>query len=223
MLITCPNCQASFEFPQDKMRPQGRKVACGACSHQWKIYPQDENIAQQAVAEQPQSLGEPKASTLQSLQHQLMNMQAAEGVSLANALPDGAAVKTVIPPPPTNGAPANQAPANQAQANQTFANQAPAPPNQVPPNQASSNQASSSGQNPIEGNSQVDSDDIFGVADDAPPPANMDFDLPDQHGNTGESNNIDATANFDVPSSDFDDPAGFDQPNPQQAEANQTA
>ncbi|MFK7866774.1 MAG: hypothetical protein AB8B77_04970, partial [Alphaproteobacteria bacterium] len=46
---------------------------------------------------------------------------------------------------------------------------------------------------------------------------------PDQHGNTGESNNIDATANFDVPSSDFDDPAGFDQPNPQQAEANQTA
>ncbi len=35
MRITCPNCEASYEAPDEAIGAGGRRVECSACSHQW--------------------------------------------------------------------------------------------------------------------------------------------------------------------------------------------
>lgn len=35
MILSCPECQTRFAVPDDKLRPDGRKVKCGKCAHVW--------------------------------------------------------------------------------------------------------------------------------------------------------------------------------------------
>jgi predicted Zn finger-like uncharacterized protein len=35
MILTCPECTTRFMVPDDALRPAGRTVKCGKCSHRW--------------------------------------------------------------------------------------------------------------------------------------------------------------------------------------------
>lgn len=59
MQIECPNCNARYLAPDDKIGPNGRKVRCARCSHVWRCPPPPApaaagSEAPQAAAPQPE-------------------------------------------------------------------------------------------------------------------------------------------------------------------------
>lgn len=42
MKVSCPECFAGFDVPQDVLGPRGRRVRCGACGHIWLQEPVSE-------------------------------------------------------------------------------------------------------------------------------------------------------------------------------------
>lgn len=38
MIISCPQCETSYNIPEDSLRPDGRKVRCSSCSHRWQVH-----------------------------------------------------------------------------------------------------------------------------------------------------------------------------------------
>jgi len=45
MIVECPNCQAKFRLPDDKISPQGTKLRCGKCRHVFEVKPPAEPAA----------------------------------------------------------------------------------------------------------------------------------------------------------------------------------
>lgn len=39
MIISCPQCDTSYNIPEETLRPSGRKVRCSSCSHRWQVMP----------------------------------------------------------------------------------------------------------------------------------------------------------------------------------------
>lgn len=39
MIVECPNCQAKFRLPDEKISPQGTKLRCGKCRHVFEVKP----------------------------------------------------------------------------------------------------------------------------------------------------------------------------------------
>lgn len=70
MRLTCPNCGAQYEVPEDVIPPEGRDVQCSNCGHTWfqesaatlaqKAAEADSQAAAEPVAE-PETLREPAA------------------------------------------------------------------------------------------------------------------------------------------------------------------
>ncbi|HVY12400.1 MAG TPA: zinc-ribbon domain-containing protein [Alphaproteobacteria bacterium] len=45
MILTCPNCSASFTVNPAAIGPGGRNVRCGKCAHQWHVDPEPGSAA----------------------------------------------------------------------------------------------------------------------------------------------------------------------------------
>ena len=45
MIVECPNCQAKFRLPDEKIGPQGTKLRCGKCRHVFEVNPPEEPLA----------------------------------------------------------------------------------------------------------------------------------------------------------------------------------
>lgn len=50
MILTCPNCSASYTVAKGDVAATGRKVRCATCGHKWTAYPTDEEEATVAIA-----------------------------------------------------------------------------------------------------------------------------------------------------------------------------
>lgn len=48
MILTCPNCQARFNIPDQALGTAGRKVRCSSCRHSWHALPESVPVADPA-------------------------------------------------------------------------------------------------------------------------------------------------------------------------------
>ena len=50
MIVSCPECSAKYNIPDDKITPAGRKVKCKKCAHIWHFIPEDAGLTPQKKA-----------------------------------------------------------------------------------------------------------------------------------------------------------------------------
>lgn len=53
MLITCPNCETTYEVEEAKLGPSGRAVRCAQCGETWRAMPEAAEVAIVPAAEPP--------------------------------------------------------------------------------------------------------------------------------------------------------------------------
>lgn len=53
MIITCPTCATRYEAALSAFEPEGRKVRCSACGHEWLQFPADPEMPQEAGSALP--------------------------------------------------------------------------------------------------------------------------------------------------------------------------
>jgi predicted Zn finger-like uncharacterized protein len=58
MILTCPKCATRYIVDDGEMRPEGRKVKCGACGEEWRVSVDGEAYGGAAPVETPY-LGSP--------------------------------------------------------------------------------------------------------------------------------------------------------------------
>ncbi|WEK57434.1 MAG: DUF3426 domain-containing protein [Candidatus Brevundimonas phytovorans] len=100
MILTCPACATSYFVPDDAIGPNGRRVRCKSCGHDWRATPEDEPLELSAAAaaepvveaagfgkreDAPESLAEtpapelPRAFRAKAEQQRKMRRAAAQG------------------------------------------------------------------------------------------------------------------------------------------------
>ncbi len=52
MIITCPKCATRYEAQDDAFRPEGRKVKCSTCSHNWFQLPPELEVSNEMGPEE---------------------------------------------------------------------------------------------------------------------------------------------------------------------------
>ncbi|RMF18640.1 MAG: hypothetical protein D6761_02150 [Candidatus Dadabacteria bacterium] len=63
MKIHCPTCKSEYDFPEDRLKPEGTRVRCSACSSVFLVRPRTEKAPPAASASQPvASAGAPAAA-----------------------------------------------------------------------------------------------------------------------------------------------------------------
>lgn len=102
MILTCPACATSYFVPDEAIGPNGRRVRCKACGHDWRVTLEDEPLELIAATEDasvdsgfdkrddaPESLAEtpapelPRAFRAKAEQQRKMRRAAAQGVAWA--------------------------------------------------------------------------------------------------------------------------------------------
>ncbi|WP_313102071.1 DUF3426 domain-containing protein [Brevundimonas sp.] len=53
MILTCPACATSYFVPDEAIGPNGRRVRCKACGHDWRATLEDEPLELSAAAAEP--------------------------------------------------------------------------------------------------------------------------------------------------------------------------
>ena len=53
MILTCPACATSYFVPDDAIGPNGRRVRCKSCGHDWRATLEDEPLELSAAAAEP--------------------------------------------------------------------------------------------------------------------------------------------------------------------------
>ena len=60
MRLTCPNCNAQYEIPDDVIPPEGSDVQCSSCGHTWFV---EQSAPKQLVVEDPETPAETADTT----------------------------------------------------------------------------------------------------------------------------------------------------------------
>lgn len=55
MILTCPACATSYFVPDEAIGPNGRRVRCKSCGHDWRVTLEDEPLELSAATEEPQA------------------------------------------------------------------------------------------------------------------------------------------------------------------------
>lgn len=53
MILTCPACATSYFVPDEAIGPNGRRVRCKSCGHDWRVSLEDEPLELSAAAAEP--------------------------------------------------------------------------------------------------------------------------------------------------------------------------
>ncbi len=53
MILTCPACATSYFVPDEAIGPNGRRVRCKSCGHDWRAMLEDEPLELSAATEEP--------------------------------------------------------------------------------------------------------------------------------------------------------------------------
>ena len=53
MILACPNCAVRFRIPDRALQPDGRRVRCGRCRHDWRVDADGEEVGRPRPAPQP--------------------------------------------------------------------------------------------------------------------------------------------------------------------------
>ena len=102
MILTCPACATSYFVPDEAIGPNGRRVRCKSCGHDWRVTLEDEPLELTSATEEapvesgfgkreeaPDSLAEtpapelPRAFRAKAEQQRRMRRAAAQGVAWA--------------------------------------------------------------------------------------------------------------------------------------------
>lgn len=64
MILECEKCNARYEVPDDSIGPQGRKVRCAKCGHDWvQMGAEPEEMPESIAEEPPEDINEPEADS----------------------------------------------------------------------------------------------------------------------------------------------------------------
>jgi len=59
MVITCPNCEAKYKLPGEKLKGRGAKITCPRCSHVFVIFNKEAEVPRSGGPDEPSGPSEP--------------------------------------------------------------------------------------------------------------------------------------------------------------------
>lgn len=65
MILTCPQCETQFELDASLLLPDGKRVRCSACTHEWLQKPEGADEGEQSESVQPEDAQPDEGNTTQ--------------------------------------------------------------------------------------------------------------------------------------------------------------